>query len=128
MTTATEYKTPNLTLYVHDQYILAMANEHTIISEKEIDFLSKVAKKHFTDAFGLIEVRERNISIDPLIHTKVKEVLPNFAAYALVTNRVSAIKSLEKEQPFMKYEGFRLCSSLHEATEWMKFILPEKEA
>ena len=128
MATAAEYKTPNLSLYVQDQYILAKANEHTSISEKEISFLSSVAKKHFSGPFGVLEVRDKNVSINPELHAKVKKALPNFMAYALVTNRVSAIKSLEKEEPFMKYEGFRLCSSVHEASEWMNFILPKVAA
>lgn len=125
MTTTAEYKTPSLTLYVQDQYILAKANEHTKLSEKDISFLSSVATKHFTGPFGVLEVRDKNISINPELHAEVKKVLPNFKAYALVTNRVSAIKSLEKEAPFMKYEDFRLCSSIQEATEWMNFILPK---
>lgn len=123
--TATEYKTPSLSLYVQDQYILAVANENTAISEKEINFLSTVAKKHFTGPFGVLEVRDKSISIDPEIHAKAKQALPNFTAYALVTNRVSVIKSLENEERFMKYEGFRLCSSVREAKEWMDFILPK---
>lgn len=125
MTNAAEYKTPSLSLYVKDQYILAVANEHTNISESDINFLSSVAKKHFTGPFGVIEVRDKNISINPELHAKVKKVLPNFMAYALVTNRISAIKSLENEKHFMEYEGFRLCSSTHEASEWMNFILPK---
>lgn len=123
--TTTEYKTPKLTLFVKDQYILAVANENTTISESEMSFLSTVAKKHFSGPFGVIEVRDKNISIDPELHAKAKQAIPNFAAYALVTNRVSAIKSLENEEAFMKYEKFRLCSSIEEATEWMNFILPE---
>lgn len=126
--TTIEYKTPTLSLSVHDQYILAVANENTMISEKEISFLSTVAKKHFSGPFGVLEVRDKSISIDPEVHEKAKQAMPNFAAYALVTNKVSAIKSLEKEEPFMKYEDFRLCSSVQEATEWMNFILPEVAA
>ena len=124
----TEYKTPNLSLFVKDQYILAVANENTTISENEISFLATVAKKHFSGPFGVLEVRDKSISIDPEVHEKAKQAMPNFAAYALVTNRVSAIKSLESEERFMKYEGFRLCSSIQEATEWMNFILPKAVA
>ena len=127
MTTAIEYKTPNLTLYVQDRYILAMANQYTIISEKEIDFLSTVAKKHFTNAFGLIEVRERNISIDPLIHTKAKEALPNFSAYALVTNSKVAIQNFQLEDSFMKYEHHKLCNTIDEAKSWISSVLPKTQ-
>jgi len=123
MTTVTEYKTPNLSLFVQDKYILAMANQYTIISEKEIDFLSTVAKKHFTGPFGLIEVRDRNISIDPLIHTKAKEALPNFAAYALVTSSKEAIQNYQLEDSFMKYENHKLCNTVDEAKNWMNSVL-----
>lgn len=122
--TMTEYKTPYLSLYVQDNYILAMANEYTQISEKEIDFLSSVAKKHFSDSFGVVEVRNQNISMDPKIHMKVRQAIPNFAAYALVTNCKEAIKHFSSNDAFMKYDHHKLCNTVEEAKNWMISVLP----
>lgn len=122
--TTTEYKTPSLSLYVQDKYILAMANEYTNISEKDINFLSTVAKKHFNEPFGVVEVRNQNISIDPVIHAKAKQVLPNFAAYALVTNSKEAIQNYQLEDSFMKYDHHKLCNTVDEAKEWISSVLP----
>lgn len=124
MATAAEYKTPNLSLYVEEKYILALANQYTNISEKEINFLSTVAKKHFTEAFGVIEVRAQNISIDPQIHAKAKQALPNFAAYALVTNCKEAIQKYQSKGSDMKYEHHKLCNTLDEAKSWVSSVLP----
>jgi len=121
--TTTEYKTPQLSLLVQDKYILAMANKYTNISENEINFLSTVAKKHFNEPFGLIEVRERDISIDPVIHAKARQVMPNFSAYALVTNSKEAIQNYQYEGSFMKYDHHKLCNTVDEAKSWMSSVL-----
>ena len=118
-----EYKIPSLSLYVHEHHIVAKANPLVKISEKELKMLDVVAKKHFHDPFGLIEIRDKYISIEPELHARVKELLPFFAAYALVTDSVRTVKNLYKEKPFMGYENFRLCSTISEATDWVKFVL-----
>ena len=121
----TEYKTPSLLLEVHENYVVAKANPFVDISEKQLDFLDVVAKKHFNGPFGLLEVRDQNTSINPELHAKVKEVLPFLSAYALVTDSVKTVKNLYKEKNFMGYENFRLFSTISEATEWVDFALAE---
>ena len=118
-----EYKTHTLSLQVHQNHIVAKANNFVRISEKELNFLAVVANKHFTGPFGMVEVRDKNISMDPQLHAKVKEVLPNFSAYALVTNSNQTIKNLDSEESFMGYENFRLCSTISEATDWVNLVL-----
>jgi len=122
----TEYKTPSLLLEVHENYIVAKTNPFVEISEKQLDFLVVVAKKHFNAPFGLVEVRDQNTSINPELHAKVKEVLPFLSAYALVTDSVKTVKNLYKEKTFMVYEYFKLFSDIGEATEWVDFVLSEK--
>lgn len=118
-----EYKTPYISLQVHENHIVAKANNFVRISENELNFLEVVANKHFTGPFGLVEVRDKNISMDPQLHAKVKEVLPNFSAYALVTNSSQTINNMDQEESFMAYENFRLCSTISEACNWVKFVL-----
>ena len=120
----TEYKTPTLTLRVHDNFVLALANTYVSISQQEVDFLASVANKHFTGPFGVIEVRDKNISIDPKVHAEVKAILKNYVAYALVTNDIKAVKNFKQEEAFMKYEHHKLCSSIDEAKEWITSVLP----
>ena len=121
-----EYKTPSLSLQVHDHYIVAKANPLVNISEKELNILAVVAQKHFHGPFGLVEIRNKNISIKPELHTKVKELLPDFSAYALVTDSIKTVKNLYKEEPFMGYKNFRLFTTISEATEWVNLVLAEK--
>ena len=118
-----EYKTPTLTLKVHENHIVAMANNFVRVTEKELNFLAVVANKHFTGPFGLVEVRDKDVSMDPQLHARVKEVLPNFSAYALVTNSTDTLKNMKREEAFMAYENFRLCSTISEASNWVKFVL-----
>lgn len=128
---AIEYKTPTLSLRVYKNHIVAMANDFVRVSEKELNFLAVVANKHFTGPFGLVEVRDKNVLMDPQLHARVKQVLPNFSVYTLVTNSSQALKELEREQSFMSYDHFRLCSTISEATDWVKLVLarnfPEKQ-
>jgi hypothetical protein len=119
-----EYKTPTLTLKVHENFVLAMANTFVNIAQQEIDFLASVATKHFSGPFAVIEVRDKNISIDPAAHTEVKALLPNLTTYALVTNSTKAIHNFRFEEVFMKYEQHRLCNTMDEAKEWVASVLP----
>ena len=119
---ALEYKTPTLTLKVHEDHILAMAN-NVEVTENELNFLAVVANKHFTGPFGLVEVRDKNVLMNPQLHAQVKEVLPNFSAYALVTNSSDTLKNMKREEAFMAYDNFRLCSTISEATDWVNLIL-----
>ena len=119
----TEYKTPNLSLRVHQNHIVAMANNFVRISENELNFLAVVANKHFTGPFGMVEVRDKNVLMDPQLHAKVKQVLPNFSVYTLVTNSSQTINELDKEKSFMGYEHFRLCSTISEAADWVNLVL-----
>ena len=118
-----EYKTPTLTLKVHENHILAMVNNFVSVSEDELNFLAVVANKHFTGPFGMVEVRDENVMMDPQLHARVKEVLPNFSAYALVTNSSDTLQNMEKEESFMAYENFRLCSTISEATHWVNLVV-----
>jgi hypothetical protein len=128
---AIEYKTPTLSLRVYKNHIVAMANDFVRVSEKELNFLAVVANKHFSGPFGLIEVRDKNVLMDPQLHARVKQVLPNFSVYTLVTNSSQALKELEREKSFMDYEHFRLCSTISEAADWVKLVLarnyPDKQ-
>jgi len=119
----TEYKTPTLSLQVHENHIVAMANNFVRVTENELNFLAVVANKHFTGPFGMVEVRDKNVLMDPQLHAKVKQALPNFSAYALVTNNSNAIENMKREESFMAYENFRLCSTISEATDWVNLVL-----
>ena len=109
---AVEYKTPALTLKVHDNFVMAMANSFMPIGQSEIDFLVQVVNKHFSEPFAVIEVRDKNVSIDPEVHSQAKVLLPNYQAYALVTNDVKAIENFDQEEAYMKYEHHKLCNTL----------------
>ena len=122
-----EYKTPTLTLKVHENFVLAMVNTFVKISQREVDFLASVASKHFSGPFAVIEVRDKNISINPKIHTTAKEFLPNFAAYALVTNDMMTMQNFTHEEASMKYEHHKFCYSLDEAKQWVASVLPAVE-
>jgi len=120
-----EYKTPSLSLEVYEHYIVAQAHPLVKISEKELNILAVVAKKHFDGPFGLVEVRDKNISICPELHKKVISVLPYFSAYALVTNSVKTVKNLYKEKAFMGYDNFMLYATLDEAIAWVNQVVEE---
>ena len=124
----TEYKTPTLTLRVHDNFVLALANNYVTISEREIDFLGSVTNKHFSGPFGVIEVRDKNIAIDPGVHRKAKRSLPNYTAYALVTNDIKTMQNFSQEESEMRYAHHKLCNSIDEAQQWMAGVLAAANA
>ncbi|MGF1761648.1 hypothetical protein L4D76_27860, partial [Photobacterium sagamiensis] len=87
-----------------------------------VDALNDVVKNNISGNFGLIDIRLRNTSIDPLVYLYIKELMPNFTAFALVTKSDLTLQLFKCETVFMKDMRFRTFYTLAEAEIWMQEV------
>ena len=121
--TRKEYDFKSAKFFVHEHYIVAEPKECIDISFKELELLHEIVEENINGPFGLIEHRQKNTSINPVIYTRAKELMPNFIAYALVSENQTIDRSFFLEKAFMKGIQGALFTSLDPAKEWMQTTL-----
>ena len=108
---------------VYGNIVIAETVEYMNISKREVDALNDVVKNKISGNFGLIDIRLRNTSIDPLVYLYIKELMPKFTAFALVTKSELTHQLFKCESVFMKDMRFKTFYSLAEADIWMQEVL-----
>lgn len=110
-----DLKFTHLKFYEH--FVVSEPREGVVVKEKQLQELSKACLDFYNDRkFVYIANRERDYSISPVIYLKLKEA-KNLLGIAVVTNKVSAIKSAYFEKTFSKVP-FEVFLDMAEAKVW----------
>ena len=96
------------------------------VSRQEVDALHGFVEKNIVGNFGLIEIRPKNTSIDPVAYRYAKKLMPHFTAFALVTNDDMTFKFFEIEEASMKDIQYAIFRTLEEAESWMQAVLAKE--
>ena len=114
-----EYNFPSAKFIVHQHYIVAEPKACIDISFKELELLHDIVKEDIKGPFGLIEHRQENTSINPVIYKHAKKLMPNLVAYALVSEGGAIDRSFFIEKAFMDEMQGALFASFDAAEKWI---------
>ena len=106
-----------------ENIVYAEPEEFMHISYAEVEALYDVVKDNITGNFGLIEIRPRKTSIDPVVYQYAKKLMPQFTAFALVVESELSRKFTHLEQEFANDIRFRVFRTLVEAEFWIQTVL-----
>jgi len=90
------------------------------ISKADVDRLFEIVNERALGEFGLIEIRPKEVSIDPASYRYAKELMPQLRVFALVAESELTFKVFESETAFMRDLRFGIFKTLAEAESWMK--------
>ncbi len=105
---------------VYTDYVVTEVKEGVDFNLDNAKVLARLVKRHFNGRpFGYISNRTNSYSNVPIDFSKVKEVFPSLAAFAVVVYNPLQKRMVEIENQF--YEGnMETFSSLKNAMNWMR--------
>jgi len=113
------------TFYFYDNFMISEINEGVAVSfELVMEMTNNFTKKIYSKnkPFVFITNRINSYSVDPTIHLKTKEILPNTKGFAVITYDDMNKEIAKLEQFFLEIPTV-IVNSVEEAVNWANEII-----